>query len=140
MALKKNSSQQNKENNIDKKLFRKHWFQYWWVRALTLMGSVVLFCTVYALILPALTLEQDKASAEAGLDLGILEALTGGSAQETESTEPAPVDLTELEPVDITEPPTTEPEPTPDLGTLVRQLISTFVESLFSSISRLFAV
>ena len=35
-------------------------------------------------------------------------------------------------------PATTEPEPTPDLGALVRQLISTFVESLFSSISRLF--
>ena len=36
-------------------------------------------------------------------------------------------------------PTTAEPEPTPDLGALVRQLISTFVESLFSSISRLFA-
>ena len=35
-------------------------------------------------------------------------------------------------------PTSTEPKPTPDLGALIRQLISTFVESLFSSISRLF--
>ncbi|MBR2783481.1 MAG: hypothetical protein IKD93_04745, partial [Firmicutes bacterium] len=83
-------------------------------RTMLVLAAIVVFVTTYALILPALTLEQDKASAEAGLDLGILEALTGGSAQETESTEPAPVDLTEQEPVDITEPPTAEPEPTPE--------------------------
>ena len=78
------------------------------------LAAIVVFVTTYALILPALTLEQDKASAEAGLDLAILEALTGGSAQETESTEPAPADQTEPEPADITEPPATEPEPTPE--------------------------
>ena len=37
-----------------------------------------------------------------------------------------------------TEAPEPTPDPTPDFGALIQQLISSFVESLFSSISRLF--
>ena len=66
MAFKKNNPKRNSENKIDKKVFSRHWFQYWWVRTITVLASVVLFWTVYVLILPATAVDKDEATEEKG--------------------------------------------------------------------------
>lgn len=40
-------------------LNKKHKQKKWWQRAVRVMGAIVVFCTTYALILPAITMEQE---------------------------------------------------------------------------------
>lgn len=58
------------------RIFRSRWF-----KSLVAMGSVVVFCTVYSLIIPAATLTEDQASADAGIVL-----------EEAAPSEPQPVE------------------------------------------------
>ncbi|MDD5850510.1 MAG: hypothetical protein PUE64_14490, partial [Firmicutes bacterium] len=58
------------------RIFRSRWF-----KSLVAMGSVVVFCTVYSLIIPAATLTEDEASADAGIVL-----------EEAAPSEPQPVE------------------------------------------------
>ena len=57
------------ENEREKTVLRRHMFQYWWVRALAVLASLVVFCTVYALILPAAAITGTEAKEEAGFYL-----------------------------------------------------------------------
>ena len=43
---------------LDEKYIRSHRFHRRWHKALMLLGPVVVFCTIYALILPAITMEK----------------------------------------------------------------------------------
>ena len=56
----------HEENEREKTVFRRHMFQYWWVRALAVLASIVVFCTVYALILPATAVSVEDATSEEG--------------------------------------------------------------------------
>lgn len=60
-------------------------------------------------------------------------------AEPEETAEPSP-EVTEEPTPDVTPEPTTEstPEPTSDISSMIQQLLSSFVSSLFGSISRLF--
>lgn len=49
----KHTNLPNGDNFIKKRRFRKRWY-----RLLTVLCSVVVFCTTYALILPAITMEN----------------------------------------------------------------------------------
>ena len=68
-------------NSIDrlKSLFRMKKFHKNWLRVLSILGAVVVFCTVYALILPAATMEKNKATQETGVYLDNSKALTKAS-------------------------------------------------------------
>ena len=78
------------------RIFRSRWF-----KSLVAMGSVVVFCTVYSLIIPAATLTEDQASADAGI---VLEEAAPSEPQpveepaETPAPEPAPEPVQEEAP------------------------------------------
>lgn len=79
------------------RIFRSRWF-----KSLVAMGSVVVFCTVYSLIIPAATLTEDQASADAGI---VLEEAAPSEPQpveapaETPAPEPVQEEASEEEPV-----------------------------------------
>ena len=61
-----------------------------WQRAVSVLSAVVVFVTTYALILPAITLDVDTASTQAGIEVaGANEPGTAGTVFEsTEEEEP----------------------------------------------------
>lgn len=79
------------------RIFRSRWF-----KSLVAMGSVVVFCTVYSLIIPAATLTEDEASADAGI---VLEEAAPSEPQvveapaETPAPEPVQEEASKEEPV-----------------------------------------
>ena len=82
-----NRNTQQRVNELNKKHSRKSW----WVRAVSVLAAFTVFCTTYALILPAITIEKDQL-AEAEYELEDLRLTTGGAiempaAAETEISE-----------------------------------------------------
>lgn len=79
------------------RIFRSRWF-----KSLVAMGSVVVFCTVYSLIIPAATLTEDQATADAGI---VLEEAAPSEPQpveapaETPASEPVQEEASKEEPV-----------------------------------------
>lgn len=79
------------------RIFRSRWF-----KSLVAMGSVVVFCTVYSLIIPAATLTEDEASADAGIVLqeaAPSEEAVVETAAETPAPEPVREEAPKEEPV-----------------------------------------
>ncbi|MGN1023503.1 MAG: hypothetical protein ACI4OJ_08395, partial [Lachnospiraceae bacterium] len=74
------------------RIFRSRWF-----KSVVAMGSVVVFCTVYSLIIPAATLTEDQASAEDGIVLQEA-APSEPAVVETVSEAPAPEPVQEEAP------------------------------------------
>ena len=56
------------EQTGEKIISRKIW-KIWWVRVLSLLASIVVFCTVYALILPAVAVTEEDAENGSGFYL-----------------------------------------------------------------------
>ena len=44
-----------------------------WQRAVSVMAAVVVFATTYALVLPAITLDKETASAQSGIEIAASE-------------------------------------------------------------------
>ena len=63
-----------------------------WQSAVSVMAAVVVFATTYALILPAVTLDRDTATAEPGIEVAAGENIAGeaGTVFESAEEEPAP--------------------------------------------------
>ena len=63
-----------------------------WQRAVSVMAAVVMFATTYALILPAITLDRDTATAEPGIEVAASENKAGeaGTVFENAVEEPVP--------------------------------------------------
>ena len=72
----KGSNIEDKDNNLsrdsykaeqtgEKIISRKIW-KIWWVRILSVLASIVVFCTVYALILPAVAVTEEDAENGSG--------------------------------------------------------------------------
>lgn len=79
------------------RIFRSRWF-----KSLVAMGSVVVFCTVYSLIIPAATLTEDEASADAGIVLqeaAPSEEAVVETAAEAPAPEPVQEEVSKEEPV-----------------------------------------
>ena len=60
-----------------------------WQRAVSLLSALVVFTTTYALVLPAITLDKETASAQSGIEISASgnEADSGGTVYETEPVE-----------------------------------------------------
>ena len=68
-----------------------------WQRVVSVMAAVVVFATTYALILPAITLDKDTATAESGIEVAASENEAGeaGTVFENTEEEPAPEETAE---------------------------------------------
>ena len=67
-----------------------------WQRVVSVMAAVVVFATTYALILPAITLDRDTATAEPGIEVAASENEAGEAGTVFENTEePAPEETAE---------------------------------------------
>ena len=67
-----------------------------WQRVVSVMAAVVVFATTYALILPAITLDRDTATAEPGIEVAASENEAGEAGTIFENTEePAPEETAE---------------------------------------------
>ncbi len=67
-----------------------------WQRVVSVMAAVVVFVTTYALILPAITLDRDTATAEPGIEVAASENEAGEAGTVFENTEePAPEETAE---------------------------------------------
>ena len=67
-----------------------------WQRVVSVMAAVVVFATTYALILPAITLDRDTATAEPGIEVAASENEAGEAGTNYENTEePAPEETAE---------------------------------------------
>lgn len=86
--MKKEKRTTSSKYSVDKfkSLFRKKKFHRNWLKVLGFLGAIVVFCTVYALILPAATMEKDKAKQETGVYLDSSTESTE-SSQQTDSAE-----------------------------------------------------
>ena len=59
-----------------------------WKRGVSALAAIVVFVTTYALILPAVTLDVNTASTQAGIDIAESEPVVTESAEEVEPEEP----------------------------------------------------